>query len=276
VSRQSPSPPLQVPRWVRATLALDRALAAGARAAHVLIEETLAAWLTETERDAVTAEIYGRQSSYGPRGAHFEAGLFDWEERALEVAGSPPGGTLLLGGAGGGRELAALVARGFEVVAFEPSELVEQAASLPLSRATVVRASYADLVRAVEEGSGPLAPHLRAFDGVVLGWTSLMHVTGARSRERLLRAIRACAPEARVLASFWTPASDAASVRARVRRALSRLGARAEPGLRFAAHAGFYQPLDRDALEALARATGYRVALYEERGAGHAVLAPAR
>lgn len=262
------------PRWVVATLALDRAIQKGARGAHVLIEETLAALLDEAERDAVTAHVYARQSSHRPHGANFRAGLFEWEERALAAAAFPPGGRLLLGGAGGGRELRPLLDQGFEVVAFEPSELVRDAQALALERATVVRASYADLVRAVHRGEGPLAPHLRPFDGVILGWGSLMHVTRASSREALLVALRTLAPRAKVIASFWVRADDAPTLRRGIARGLARLGARSTDRVRFAPHAGFYHPFDRAEIEALARASGYTIELYDERGAGHVVLAP--
>jgi hypothetical protein len=253
---------------------MDRAVASAARATHVLIEEVLSAALDEASRDAVTSRVYARQSSYGPRGAHFEAGLFPWEERALAVASFPPGARLLLGGAGGGRELAALTARGFEVIAFEPSDLVDAAAELAAPNARVVRASYAELVRAIEAREGPLAPHVDGIEGVVLGWGSLMHVTSDASRERLLRALRTCCPSGAVIASFWTPSADAKRLRRHIRRGLATFGARAEDGVRFAPHAGFYRPLDRDDLEGLARSTGYAIALYDERECGHAVLRP--
>lgn len=267
----------RAPRWAQAALALDRAAQAGARAVHVLVEEGLKALLDEPERDAVTALVYGEQRSYRPRGVTFEAGLFEWEERALERAAFPVGGRLLLGGAGGGRELAALLERGFEVVAFEPSDLVEAAAELARQhpRARVVRAAFVDLVAAVEARRGPLAEHVaRPFDGVVLGWVSFMHVTAESRREALLRALRVVAPGAVVLLSFWPRRPERGRLRPALSRALGYLGRGAEPDLRFAAHAGFYRALDREGLEALAARTGYRVELYDERGAGHALLAP--
>ena len=99
-------------------------------------DELLLAWIPPAERVALTAALYAGQSTYLPGGPRFEGGLFAWEERALEAF--PRSGRVLLGAAGAGRELGALVARGFEVVAFDPCQPFVDAARgvAPRDRAT--------------------------------------------------------------------------------------------------------------------------------------------
>src|SRR5262249_22445928 len=147
---------------------------------------------------ALTAFVYADQRTYLPGGARFQGGLFGWERRALDAPVFPRSGRVLIGAAGAGRELCALVERGFSVVAFDPCAPFADAArkAAPRDGATVVQASYEDLVDAVEGRGGPLEL-LRAeppFDAVVLGWGSFSHVMPASARLALLRALRVLAP----------------------------------------------------------------------------------
>jgi hypothetical protein len=249
-------------------------------------DEVLLAWIPPAERVALTATLYAGQSTYLPGGHRFEGGLFPWEKRALEAPAFPRSGRVLLGAAGAGRELAALVQRGFEVVAFDPCKPFVDAARgvAPPDRATLIHASYRDLVDAAGGRGGPLgaAGAGAPFDAVVLGWGSLSHVLPGVERVALLRAVHALAPRGPVLASFAldperaTPVPGKGRVRDRLRRAFAALGAPgvSEDGDRFLPDTGFFSYLSGDEVIDLAWRTGYEVALFEEAPYPHALLVP--
>ena len=275
----------RVPLWVRGVLAVDRAFERVGNVVGVR-DEALLALVPPEERGALTAAMYAELPSYLPGGSRFRTDLFGWEERVLASPEFPRAGRILLGGAGPGRELAALVERGFEVVAFDPClPFTEAARSLvPRDRAEVVCASYDDLVAAVAGRGGPLGPSVaRApFDAIVLGWGSLSHVMPAASRLELFRALRRLAPRAPVLASFLL-VSDPAHLgpgkqrfRDGLRRAFATLGApgRSEKNDHFLARAGFFSYLTPGEVARLAKDSGYEVSILDESPYPHALLVP--
>jgi hypothetical protein len=275
-----------IPAWARAVLRVDRAVHSTVRLAALVRSELLLAGLSAVEREAVNAAVFSAEDTYAPGGPAFAQGLFAWERETLATAPFPASGRVLLGGAGGGRELAGLCALGYEVVAFEPAPaladaLAGVAANHPRARA--LRGSYADLVRAVGGGGGPLAALVgERFDGVVLGWASLSHLTDPAERAALLATLRTLAPRAPVLLSYLGPDDDGRAngrveaLRAPLRRGIARLARRAPAaeGVGFMPGAGFYQRLGASEVEALAGGAGYEVALHEREPYPHALLRP--
>jgi hypothetical protein len=275
-----------MPVWVRAVLALDRA---GARIENLragLRDEAMLSWLPAEERAALTAAIYAEIPTYLPGGHRFESGLFTWEHRVLAHPSFPRSGRVLLGAAGAGRELVALVQRGFEVVAFDPCEPYARAASdvAPAGKAKVVCASYADLVEAASGRGGPLAAVVSgtAFDAVILGWGSFSHVLPSSARVELLRALRRLAPRAPVVVSFGLRGDPAVAQpgQGRVRRTLRRLFAAlgaphaAEDSDHFFSHLGFFAHLSHEDLQSLSDQAGYEITLFEENPYAYALLSP--
>ena len=262
--------PKRVPTWARALLSADAMIGRGRRALEIVRDAILFAGTDEEERVAITEEIYARELDYRPGGAAFERGLFSWEERALDHPAFPKSGRLLLGGAGGGRELAALIARGYGVVAFEPCAALAEAATGVSPR--VIVAGYRDLIACVE-GRGPLA-ELRemTFDGIVLGWTSVTYVMPA-SRAPLFHAIRELAPRAPVLASFWALQDSAAPVSIFGKIARSLLGTIPE-GAWFAPHAGFGYRIAQSEIERIAHELAYSLAIVDLGTHPHVLLVP--
>lgn len=281
-----PRVPYRIPTWARALLAVDRVANRLSSAREGLRDELLLAFIAPEDRASLTAALYSRQRTYEPGGHRFESGLFPWEKRVLDASLFPRSGRVLVGAAGAGRELVALLDRGFAVTAFDPcASFVDSARPLVLDKpAELFVASYDDLVEAAERRSGPLAPLLDAppFDGVILGWGSLSHVLPAASRRALLRAVRVVAPRAPVLASFMVRHDTAASpeskgrVRDALRRVFGALGAPgpSEPGDCFFTDGGFFSFLSPDEITRIAFETGYEVALFEEGPYPHALLAP--
>ncbi|MEJ7811677.1 MAG: hypothetical protein WKG32_14795 [Gemmatimonadaceae bacterium] len=284
-----PLPPLPpLPVWVRALLAVaNRAPPPLARLASALCDETLLAWLPRARRAEVTTAIFARQDTYAPGGGTFTRGLFAWERELLARPEVPSAGRVLVGGAGGGREAVALRDLGYEVLAFEPAEPLVRAGVPAVSArpgASLVCASYDDLVRAAGEGTGPLAG-LRSgprIDAVLLGWGSFSHVMADAERLAILRATRVLAPAAPLLLSFDeptvldAPGSAASRLRAGLRQLFVRVGAptRVREGERFAPWAGFFRESTAAETTALAREAGYHVA-YVAGAPGRAVLLPA-
>ncbi|MDC3957520.1 class I SAM-dependent methyltransferase [Polyangium jinanense] len=276
----------RIPPWIRALLAADRLAHRIATAREGLRDELLLAWIPEADRAALTAALYARQKTYLPGGHRFESGLFTWEKRVLDAPTFPRRGCVLVGAAGAGREVVALLERGYEVTAFDPCEdFVESARTLTRGRsAEILLGSYDDLIAASEGRGGPLASlgDPLSFDAVILGWGSLSHVLPASARLGLLRAVRALAPRAVVLTSFQLRHDSEAKtetkgrLRDALRRAFTAMGApgRSEPGDQFYPDGGFFSYLSPDEIPRVAFEAGYEVVLFEEGPYPHALLAP--
>ena len=278
----------QLPLLVRIALATERVRNAVAHLQRLVSEEVLWAWIPPRRREAINRIVYSGKDSYLPGGWIFEEGLFDWERMAFATPPFPPGGRILLGGAGGGRELHVLCGMGFDVVAFEPSERLCEGARQSVSaypNSTVVRASYGDLVTAAERRPGPLAAHAlnTSFDAVLFGLASFNYVFTESDRRALLRATRAIAPKAPLLLGFVSRPQGAETGRLdRLRPAIRRLfkllkapSARC-PGDSFTSYTGFIHDLTLDEVRTAADRSGYRI-VYCRQGPPphpHALLMP--
>lgn len=97
----------KAPLHVRALLLLDRIMSAMWRTSVMVRDETLWAWTSKPDRERTNRAIYSGLPTYLPGSATFENGLYPWEREAISSS-FPPSGRILLGAAGGGRELAEL------------------------------------------------------------------------------------------------------------------------------------------------------------------------
>jgi len=274
----------KAPLHVRALLLLDRIMSAMWRTSVMVRDETLWAWTSKPGRERTNRAVYSGLPTYFPGGATFEDGLFPWEREAI-CSSFPPSGRILLGAAGGGRELVELLKMGYEVVAFESAPALAEAARAVASaypESKVISASYADIVLAAREGSGPLAPHVcgKEFDGVIFGWISLSYIW-REDRDALLKALRALVPHAPILLSYYLGDGDCSEgrlgkVRLRFRRLLRLTGAPAlaEPGDLFQPWAGFFQALTLEEVQSLAERTGYKLVYVKGSPSPHAIFAP--
>ena len=272
----------RLPLWIRLVLAADRGASAAARAMSALRDELLLAWVPPASRPRITESLYAIQGSYAPGGRTYEQGLFEWEAAALAHPCVPRGGRVLVGGAGGGREIAALRERGYEIVGFDPCEPLVRGAQARFATdagVSIVPGSYEDFVHGSEEHALSRALARGPFDLIVLGWGSFSYVGSRSEAEALLRAVRALAPSAPVLLSFLRPALGApivAGMRGRLRRLFARLGAPGRPaaGDAFTPWAGFYRAVAMDEIRTLADAAGYEIAVLREDWYAHALLVP--
>ena len=274
----------KAPLLVRALLLLDRVMSALWRASAMIRDETLWAWTSQPDRERTNRAIYTRSKTYFPGGATFAEGLFDWERAAITSSFFPPSGRILLGAAGGGRELAGLCKIGYEVVAFEPTPALAEAAravASPYPESRVVFASFADIVLAARNGSGPLAPHVcgREFHGVIFGWTSFSYVW-REERDALLKALRVLAPRAPILISYLGAGHSSEGRLGRIRRWFRRLlrftgaPALAAPGDGFQPWMGFFQTLTPEEVQSLADRTGYQPVYVKGPPTPHALFVP--
>jgi hypothetical protein len=274
--------PRRLPLLIRTALAAERIRRTVEHLHLLLSEEVLWAWTPPRQREAINQIVYSGKDIYLPGGSIFEEGLLEWERIAFTAPPFPPSGRILLGGAGGGRELHGLCGMGFDVVAFEPSERLCEGARQIVSaypKSTVVRASYVDLVTAAEQRTGPLAAHVlnTVFDAVLFGLASFNYIFTESDRQALLRATRSIAPKAPLLFSF-VPQSTESGRLDRLRPAIRSLFAllRAPsprcPGDSFTSHTGFIHNLTLSEVRAAADRSGYRIAYCRQGNPPHVAL----
>src|SRR5512146_3335463 len=97
---------MALPRWARLLLSSIHANRRLAYRYQVIVEEVVRAFVED--RDAATAEVYEGTARYRPGGDIYGGGLFAWERALIASEHFPRTGRVLLGAAGGGRELAGL------------------------------------------------------------------------------------------------------------------------------------------------------------------------
>jgi SAM-dependent methyltransferase len=224
--------------------------------------------LTPEERTELTLSLYAASPYYGG------SAMFDWEERWFATRLPSPPARVIVGGCGRGREVHWLRARGYDVDAFDPSDLAERAVE---GAGPIERASYQDLARVVVGGepdalrAGFLRPPYAAF---LFGWGSLVHLLEPRDRSGALAAADVLTPSGPILASFYLARTDPPEPTpwrrggARLGRAIGRVrGVRAHEPARssYTAGSGFAVELTRDEVVLLGAEVGREV-VFEHRG----------
>jgi SAM-dependent methyltransferase len=172
---------------------------------HALHQGLWLGLLDGDDLQAATARFYTSSRRYtGPY--HNKAGLLGWEAALVE---RHFGGcrTVLVGAAGGGREVVALARRGVVVDAFDCSPTLVAAAERVLAEEGLTARIQLGPPDALPDGLG-------TYDGVILGWGAYSHVAGRPARVRLLRALashlRSAGP---LLFSFQTRPADPSAQR---------------------------------------------------------------
>ncbi|MFN3197205.1 MAG: hypothetical protein ACE366_02135 [Bradymonadia bacterium] len=176
--------------WARADEALRRAQQAGRLSMGAFLSRAL----TLEERESLVAPLYGATWRTAIDTLH------PWESEWFATALPPAPAMILVGGAGSGREVAALVALGYTVDALEPAEEL-----LPALRAAGARqcwtAGYREMIAGLDGLMGP-------YDACLLGWGSVHHVLDVQVRRAIWRTADTLTPQGPLLASFWLADGD--------------------------------------------------------------------
>jgi hypothetical protein len=246
-------------RAILATMVVDTAARRFDRARSALVTR----FASEGVLDAYNELTYDATPAYQAGSSAFRQGLFNWEKEMLAHAFPKAPGTVLLGGAGGGREAFALAALGYDVVAFDPSAgLVRSMAreSGDNGRVEALTGRYADLPLLVRVSDGARVD-LRAlapFDGAIFGWTSYSHVRTRAARVAALRSVGTLT-NGSVVVSFFLARQAPPRPPGLVRRMARALGFRST-GDSFTPYIGFYHHSTAAEIEDEVREAGLELA----------------
>jgi hypothetical protein len=243
-------------RWVTRLQGVSRGAADG----------FFGAALRPEEKAALGRALYDRTPFFQGEG------LQGWEARWLEARLPPAPARVLVGGAGAGRELLWLCARGYTLGALEPSPRLAGLARERLGAgAQLWEGDYEGWSGLTLEGVGDGPAWLCGpWDAVLLGWGSLTHVVSPAAQRRALEAAARCCPQGPILLSAWVEGHPGAPRlwRGAAHRAAARLGEavgarRGAPprgrGERFVLGLGSGWTFTRAEVEALGESIGRRV-----------------
>lgn len=216
---------------------------------------------------AITALFYERHARYADP-EHNAAGLYAWEQAALERH-FPEVGAILVPACGGGRELAALANAGFRTTGFDPEPRL-----VALAQARDWHA-VAHPPRILLAPADTLPDGVGSHDAALIGWGAYTHMVGRPGRVAFLTAVRDCLPpNAPLLLSFWSRASRdrRLGLAFRVASVVARLvgnSRRPERGDWLGQHFAHY--FDEAEIQAELAAAGFQLIEYDDEPYGHAV-----
>lgn len=277
--RQRAEVPVEMPlvgRLLGATRVLDTLW----KAIDVAREELALALCDELMRAKITTQLYRGKLRYHQGSAHNMSGLFRFESAALQGFFPAAPARLLVGGCGGGREVFALIASGYQVVAaYDPApELVAGLAA----NLQVVPSGPELWVGGHEAFPGPVA-FRGGVDGVIIGWGSYTHLLGRERRIHFLKKVLAACPAGPVLLSFFVRSIPEEKRRVIFRRAVRTLFRKVtvlghesvEDGDCYEPQTGFSHRFVPAEVADEAHEAGYRVVHYQDEDCyPHAVLLP--
>jgi len=189
------------------------------RVEKVLAGLTLAA-MPPRKLSQLTARLYAARGTYDARE------LFPWEADWLDADLPSPPARVLIGGAGSGREVVALLQSGYEVVAFDPASSYVAHAKKHIQGAGLrayACGAYEDLLCPDHRLTSLVAEHA-PYDAILLGWGSFTHMPLPKERAALLQRLMKLCPSGPLLLSFWLRHERAPETQARAFRLGWRLG----------------------------------------------------
>jgi 2-polyprenyl-3-methyl-5-hydroxy-6-metoxy-1,4-benzoquinol methylase len=225
-------------------------------------------WLGLLRRETlleIDSAYYSSTKKYRD-GRYNKSGLWSWE-KAMIALYFQNAKRLLLVGAGGGREVLALIRLGYEVHGVECNpELVRVANTLLEEQG---------LPPSVQFAPPDTCPAARiAYDGLIVGWGAYMLIQGRAQRVALLRSIRAQVhPGAPLLLSFFfrSPGAKRFFVTTAIGNALRRLLRREQLELGDALEPEYVHYSTRQEIASELHESGFTLEHYSEDQYGHAI-----
>ncbi|MEI9939906.1 MAG: hypothetical protein WDO69_22020 [Pseudomonadota bacterium] len=227
--------------------------------------------------------LYDRSAKYALGSEHNESGLFAFERGAIQKAFPPPPASLLVGACGGGRELFALIERGYRIAAaYDPvASFVEALRADPRLLESKDRLCVGP--HQAIESMAPIAELRRRgnpVDAVIIGWGSYTHLLGTERRIEFLRSLRTLCPHGPVLVSFFVEMAAEAErprrFRSKLRRILGTSAAMVETGDGLHRGTGGVHYFTEASFATEVAKAGYHVREWQEHdfAAAHAILIP--
>ena len=217
--------------------------------------------LPDSVVDIISEKSYVEGNSY-TGAAYLDSGLQFWEDIAIKRF-FPPGCRVLVGSAGGGREVIALTRAGYTAAGFECCRPMVSAGQRALmERAIESRFEWAPPCQMPKDPG--------KWDAAIVGWNGYTYISPASRRIAFLKSLRGhLQPGAPVLVSgalrtrntgqvFWTPRIANAVRRLTFRRAVFTTGTRFPGRPR--------HEFTRPELEAELRAAGFKPAAFWKWG----------
>ncbi len=225
-------------------------------------------WLGVMDRRALDLidEIYYEGKSRYVDEAYNSSGLRDWEREMIDTH-FPESGRVVVTAAGGGREVLALLERGYDAVGYEPNEQLVTAGA-----AFLERRGHEDRLRVVDRDVFP--PDAGRCDAVVVGWGSYMLIPGRARRVEFLRAARRRLSDGGpILLSFYVRAPEVRSFLTIARAANFARRLRRLPPVELgdALSPNYTHHFTHDDVASELEEAGFRLVLFEAEPYGHAV-----
>lgn len=203
--------------WLRAYFRIDGALNWLLSAVRGAFDGIWLGVLNEKHLSELDRAYYDSETMYVDE-AYNRGGQHDWEKRIVDEY-FPAGGRVAVTGAGGGREVLALLDQGFDVFGYEPNaQLAAFGSSLTVADGVGERVLHS------RRDGWPGGD--REFDAVIAGWGAYMLIPGRLARVRFLRdADRATGGAGPIMVSYFTMPSYRVRFRAAaaVARRLTKL-----------------------------------------------------
>lgn len=183
-----------------------------------LLREADLAKLDEMVYESLTEVHDGERVTYADE-AYTRSGMRP-AERHLVERNFPAGGRILVTGAGGGREVLALLDAGFDAYGLEPNARLVTAGNH-----TLESLGHGERLHLMPRSAMPPGRAAERYDALVVGWTSYTLMAGSSARIAFLRtAVSHLVADAPVLLSTWVrderdaQAKHVALVAAKIRR----------------------------------------------------------
>jgi hypothetical protein len=227
-------------------------------------------WLGFLERKDfnIITKMYFSSTGMYQEEEHNLSGFWDWEEQIVNNFFKDCR-TVLVGAAGGGREIIALSKRGINVEAFECNKDLVLYCSHLLEK-------YGILAKIVLSAPDHVPDDLGIYDGLIIGWAGYMHIVGYENRVQFLKECHEhVKPNSPIFLSFWTRSESNvfdfhSTGIAKFIRFLRRNDEPIEIGDTIDSP-GYYHRFTKDEIEKELKEAGFLLVFYSESGVPRAV-----